>query len=328
MVAAAVLFLLVVAVWPRPRSYMLDVETYGAEVTSAGLALGDWRLRPGAIVCLRLTDPPAVQAAATPECNPAAFAVGRIERTLFFGWDQGARLQIGVAGAGDLTVDLAEAPPGGVDIGLVAGDFGLASAGAADAPVLLTPRSRLVIPRSVLVASGALPLAGDVIVGDIANGGSTRLLFGGAYAVRERLFGTGALTTIRDGTLAFGDRVAFLNPDGRSAHSYASLTANLGADRGASGPNPFRMIVSTEASRGTMQVARLGNTTSLVAPRWTDRALRDPLFLGVTALLSLAAVVAALAAETRNLFLSRREPAQPQAAPDPAAPNPAGPAAP
>jgi hypothetical protein len=307
LIVAAALFLVWLTVASKDRSYVLNVESFGADITSAGLALSDWRLGPGTFVCARMPSPPPVQSILTSACDPGAFAVAQVSRSLEFGWDEGTRLLIGIAGAGDLTVDLAQVPDGGVDIGLVEKDFW---PGSTKTSLKLQQFSRLIIPRPVLAMSGALPLSGRIVVGSVADAGSTRLLDSGRYAVRERLVGSASLTTIKEGELAFGDRVSFhAHASGRDAtNAYGYLSANVSSDRGDSGPNPFRMVVSTAPGRGLLRIERLGTNPTEIEPTWTDRALRDPVVLGLTALLSLAGIVMTLAAESRALLIAEEVP--------------------
>ncbi|WP_147431245.1 hypothetical protein [Thiocapsa rosea] len=298
-----VAFLFLAIVLPTKHSYLLDVVTYGAEFLPDGSERSQWSLQPGVILCSRTSTPPKTQQFSTKVCDRRHFAVTKLTKKLTFVWDRETRVILRSTGDGDILVHLDAVPEGGMDLGNA-----LLGEGFETLPV----HSQMIIRRAVLAESGSQPMSGEIKVGTVVKGGATGLLDKGSFAIRQSLLWRQNPITVQEGTLAHGDRISFLAsrtlgrekpPKEVTAYGYLSVHADA---PGARGPKPFRMIVYTEPAKGTMRIERFGAKPSEVAPSWTDRALRDPWFLGLTAILSLGAIVTTLISSLKEIFARRR----------------------
>ncbi len=279
----AFVFVALYYIWPRPKSFFLDVTTDYLEVTTDTDTQIVWDIG-AAVLCLperRLPDDhPARSASASDAGCDDRFVAQRITE-VELDWPQDVTLVVrsGQNGTLDILTRFEE------DRVLQIGDI----------PIM--PETILRLPRSVLDWNGGLGLSGDLILGQTAEHGTLKLLREGRYETRERpFFRTNALL-VDSGTFALGDAVALeARQEEDRLQSYAFLTLDLADPNGVA---PMRVVATSPEERSRMRLDRARANPSFIEPNWSQRIANDPLAIGIATLLSLLATFLAV---LNNLF--------------------------
>ncbi|MEX0277383.1 MAG: hypothetical protein AB3N19_07675 [Ruegeria sp.] len=282
---------------PRGQSYVVEARTLGARVTFLGPdAL--WKL-PKATYCQTRGENRDLRTAAKFQgegCNPGLFEIHTLP-------DAEIRIPSGVP------ILIRSEPDGSMLLRRLAVPDEAPKAAPAlrlsDA-LTWTPNSLLRIDAEGWMQVTLLEFVGDVVVGEEAGSGSNSYLIEGRYDVRERLLwrsDSAEPTTVFEGTLYRGDRVAFYGDEEDAEVLLTGFIAPyLEDDR-----RGFGIVLSNGLDRTDSQlgIKSFGAREVLVSPSWTDRALRDPLLLALTAILGFAVTSLTFAVEVRRLAALR-----------------------
>lgn len=287
-----------VAIYGREgqRSFAVEVMTGGASVVFDGSERAVWKL-DRATFCVRRSRDEALPdtAESHPLCAAGLYAV-REGRAVEFRWPAGQPVTIQDDGE-TLAVTLAPAGSSEPVPDLDVGDGGRA----------LGPGSRILIDRSGLAGSWPLPVSGEIVLGALPGAGVGGVLLEGRYIVRETLPWRDVPITVSEGVLFAGDRLSFVSGSTRSDRGAQPAYGFL-AGGGAETP-AFRMVTYSALGPSRMRIDRFGNETGFVSPAWTERAVRDPILVAVTALLSLLALLGGIGRSLYG-FLSHRDSAR------------------
>lgn len=306
-----VLLLTAVLAWvymaPRKSSFLVEGATYSATIHYlADAQRNNWRLAPGVIVCYWM-DPQSTDTQVSSDildnatsknegskhglCRAKQYRVRETSNALEFYWPTGTRIELVSGQHGQLIVDIIDAPKDGV------------SMEALDQPI--TTFSRLVVPRKVFLESGMLPFSGELTIGKVASAGERRILQRGRYSIRERLPGRSNQIVVSSGELSKGDEIKFRhrfnNEEPITTFGFVSAFFSEGPE---AGNVPFELVSYTELEYSEMQVRRYASVPNVVRPRWTGRAIHDPLVLGLTVVLTFSALCISIVAES-YLLLAR-----------------------
>lgn len=263
--------------FPLGQVYLVEARTLGAVVTTEGHG-NAWRLPPLVLCVPRpLPDPGAV--------TPPGAACDAV----FFRDEHRIAEPVGVS----LPAGMQIAIRGDRDGGLVL------RAVAARKPAVLAGDAAWEKDGVILVAgadwerSGALRFEGRAEIGADMGSGEGAWLVEGRYQIRERLFrqrfslGREAPVEVASGAFLRGDRIAFrcaaCEDDAGGRVVAKGFVAP--AENGAPG---FLVTVASnpDLSRAEIAVSSFGAREVVLRPSWSDRATRDPVLVGLAAMVT------------------------------------------
>lgn len=265
------------------RSYVIQAHSHAATIEFHGSRSKPWQL-PQAMLCLRREGRAAAAPAAGP-CNPALFETVELAGVLIE-WPNGIGIRA-TQGLGDagLEIQITSLPP------VAPGEVPFSIDGH---PVRVN--SRLVIAGPDWRAGGALVFSGYMILGTLPGGVLSDHLIDGNFEVRETL-STGSPKTVMRGDFFTGDEIRLVGP---SPEDRVPVTGFLSPARDEG--TGFTVVGYSGLADSSMEIRRLGAEPSIIRPSWPDRALNDPLILGLSVLLVLAVTLLDLPAKIRVLM--------------------------
>ena len=241
-----------------------------------------WRL-PETSVCT--LDRPARGVAPPPDGRDGPCGASEVEQGPFVAldvvWPRGAAVQIERIGEGALVVTIIAAPD------RLAGD-------GDGERIALAEGARIVSSGWGDSGGRALPVSGDATLGAPVRAGADALLIDAAYEFREALLWRETTVGVLDGRLLAGDVARITERDGPAfVEGFVAPEA----------PNRFgmRFVVVGGAHDAQIVVVRTGAAPFVISSRWSDRALKDPLALALTAIGGVLLVVVTLVTEITAL---------------------------
>ncbi|WP_224825991.1 hypothetical protein [Cognatishimia sp. MH4019] len=260
-------------VWPRPKSFFLDVTTDFLQVTTDADTQIVWDI-DRALLCLperRLPeDHPARLAADLDQACGRGFLAQRISNVeLDWPADVTLMLRSGATDAIDLLIRFA--PERQISIG----------------EIPIVPETILRLPHTVITETGGLGLSGDVVLGQTAEHATLKLLREGRYETREVPFFRSNALLVDSGTLSMGDAITIeaIEQDKRlSAYAFVTLAPSQ-----PDGVTPLRVIATSPEEDSRLRLQRARANPSYIEPTWSKRIANDPLAIGIATLLSLLA---------------------------------------
>lgn len=260
-------------VWPRPKSFFLDLTTDYLRIETDSDTQIVWEL-PSLRICLprhaitseqELGD---VVDTSIASCNGLAYL--ELQRDFVeLDWPPGLNLELrsGENRAVDVVVRFDE------------DDEDLTPVMIGD--VEIVSETLLRIPASTFSEFGGLGLTGQLVVGQKADNGTVKLLRAGKFETREKFWLRNDARLVDSGALSLGDVVSVerMNPDAPLS-AYAFLTLDAKGEG-------MRLIVSTEEAFSRLRLDRARAKATFLEPSWAQRLARDPLAIGFASLLSL-----------------------------------------
>lgn len=304
LIGTPVLIILLYSV-PLGQSYVVEARALGARITILGPA-ALWKLPP-AIYCQDLGEDRDLRRAATytgDGCNPSLFRTASLP---------GAEIRIPPG----VHILIRSEPDGSILLRRLPGKeaSGTSTAVFLSDTLEWTERSVLRIDAEHWKQVTLLEFTGDVVVGEEAGSGANSYLIEGRYDVRERFlwqYRPGSRssapepTTVVEGTLYRGDRVAFHGEgEGGDVLLTGFIAPVLEDVRRGFGIVLSNGVDPTDARLG---IKSFGTREIQVSPSWLDRARRDPLLLALTAILGFAVTSLTFVIEARKLATLRDSP--------------------
>lgn len=137
----------------------------------------------------------------------------------------------------------------------------------------------------------------SVPLGAISTPGSTGQLIEGHHKAYETLLLRNEPILVSNGEFRFGDSVSIVGRDKKQVASVGMLSADPDQESG------IRVVATSPTGDTYLHVTRLGSQSEIIGSSWYDRAIQDPLLIGISTLL--AALLALLELMSR---LPRIEP--------------------
>lgn len=277
--------------WPHGRSFAVQTQTRGLVVAFDGSAMNAWLLE-GATICRRNAVRVASGPSPTPDspCDPRLFDITPAE-TVEFSWSGGTVAWIGRHG-----------PRADLEIQITSED-------EANPTVIkgsrVPPNSRILVDSAAWENASTLTLGGQITIGSTPGPGALRNLLSGQYAVSERLSLVPEPVVLNRGELLSGDQVRLVDRATSRPLTVFGFIEPLG--NGAAG---FGATVYSPLGDAELALNRFGSVDIRISPSWIDRALQNPLFLGLSALLALVSGLSGLFAPAQWLWAGDK-PSQP-----------------
>jgi len=290
---------------PQERSFLIDAQTTGIKIVYDGSARTAWRMSQ-VVVCIRKSKPNSYVSAITHKaCSAQVYEVNLL-KSLNFVWPAGSKIQITATEDSGLVVDILDVPkndpyPLGVNRSKV------------------TAKGRIVIPGETFRGAGGLVFSGFVDIGAVPKAGILGLLQAGRYEIRETLPLRSSPITVSSGDLYGGDSITIMKSQGDKETpqtTFGFITA------GKAGETAFNLVAYSALAHSYMRVSRFSSAPATVAPSWADRAIRDPYLLGVTAFLTLVAILVSIVSDLPRVFSRPDVETKPQSTADPDQSNP------
>jgi len=289
-----ILFIGVVSyyVWPRPKSFFLDLTTDHLSIVTDEDTQIVWELK-SANVCLprHKIDPGDYENHKRPQtkrCDENVY-LELYQENIELDWPKGVSLVLrpGLNRTLDVVMRFHD-------------DIGPVHIGNVEA----SSESILNLPSEVFSEFGGLGVTGQLVAGQLAENGTLMLLRGGKYETRERYWFRNSARMVDSGTFSLGDVVSIeRNRPGRPLSSYAFLTLTGTTTPFGPTDSSLRAIVSSEETYSKLRLERARAKATFLEPSWAQRLSNDPLILGLATVLSL--FVATLA--VFNAFSRKRD---------------------
>lgn len=242
--------------YPRKQSFTIFAPTQSVTIELAGNQQHLWSLA-GAHLCRRLNDGETNSAAliTNNECDPEIFSEYTADEINIY-WPQGYSLTVTGHDQSRLIVEIAVEN---------------ASQLARFDDTFITNNSLLYFDRATLDQLGGLVASGAIAIGQVAEGGASKLTRGGSYHILEQLWFTKGRTTVAQGDILTGDFVRLVDHKGNRVDGTMFLTSssNILAD--------FDVVLTSPPKRSAIEVTRIGGAQSSISTRWTDRITNDSL---------------------------------------------------
>ncbi len=145
----------------------------------------------------------------------------------------------------------------------------------------ITDQSVLVFERQSLEDTASLVAAGHLVIGEVAETGSTQLLQGGVYEIRESLKLSSGPSVVARGSFLPGDSISLLDKSGDPVPAQILITAPLGPR------SDFELVATSPPRNSAMVVQRIGAVKTQITSRWMDRLVNDALPLALSIFLGL-----------------------------------------
>lgn len=258
---------------PRDRSFVVETETFGVEITFRQSAMNAWRI-VNPIVCARRETRLSAGTAGTFDdiCSERLYEVARpnfAELT----WPPGTKVAVTRDGS-DGRLELLVRETG------------------ASEPVIegkaLRAGSRIVLDSADWGKTGMLVFSGTAVAGSVPGPGVRDYVAGGRYEVWETLPLRPGTARIASGTLFAGDRASITNAHGDAGMDVSGFLSPH--DKNAAGEG-FRLLVYSPLGDTRLRIDRLNTERALVAGNWYQRVSADPWVIGISAIVGFAALL-------------------------------------
>lgn len=290
---AAVILLLLWITWRHlsvdARSYVIEARTHGLEIKFFASKSKQWFLPEETMLCHR-------------GCRVLAADERLLE------WQDGTTVALRPATPAGLEILILEPEPPESDLP------GSGKSVEASRPLRttigaeeLTPGMRLILPEEGWSGAGNLTFSGFTRIGSEVSSGLRDHLVSGSYQVREILpsywFRPShrPAVTVLEGKFFPGDEVTFLRPkDGALVKT--PLTGFVSPPPEEEDAAWLQVVGYSPTMAGIfMRINRQGTEPSDIEPNWAHRAIKDPIALGLAALLTMAAAFAQIVATIVDL---------------------------
>lgn len=280
------------------RTALVQAETAVLHVSFDGDQV--WRIDGGARVCERRVTKEA-QGAGNGVCGQFR-DLGQVEQIRIANGDA---LEIRLEGAG-MVLRIDETPREGRSPAAPCPAF---APGQKDLRLCALPRGFLRIGPEALAATGALPIAGQIVLGRaVGTGSSPDLLGGGSYEIRERnwltIMGSNRSTVVEQGDLIPGSEVRLLEAGAPSLHS----SGYVFLDTLDSGERTLRAVALSESKAGALQMSVRRTDPILVDPGMIASILANPIFAALAFLVGLLLNSVELAGKLGERSATNRDP--------------------
>lgn len=275
--------------YTNPIKRNITIEATTESLSLVLLNETHWRLEK-AVVCPPASSP-RTRASATSEqldgsvtrknkCGSNDSSAGA---PLVVKWPRGTTLTIRRVGLGPLEI-------------LVGQNAGEIIATSARVSVHIVPDTSVFVMPTDLSSLSSLDFVGNVQVGTVVGSGTKTLLLNGHYEIREVFQFRSSSEIIRSAKLMMGDQLSLIDQHGSLDTSSGFIAIKDPSTRG------FDLLLTGTSDHGAaLIVERRGFDTTVVMPRWTERALADSVGLAITALLGFLLTVITIASEIINL---------------------------
>lgn len=273
--AFAILFFL-----PRHRSFVVEAETFGVEITFAQSAQNAWRL-VNPIVCARLEKrrPPAPGGGFDDVCDSRLYDAGRLEFAEM-NWPAGTTISVSRDGS-----------EGRLELLVLPQDDRKPNEDQVTPMIegkALPIGSRIVLDSADWARTGMLVFSGTAVVGSVPGPGVRDYMVNGRYEVWETLPLRPGTARIASGTLFTGDRTSVTDANGKTGVAVSGFLSPH--EKNAIGEG-FQVLVYSPLEDTRLRIDRLNTEMALVAGSWYQRVGADPWIIGVSAIIGFVAAL-------------------------------------